>query len=210
MAKKKVINLGARFQNAFGYVASGEGESLRKVNFKDKNGLSASTSEAKIYVTSNGSFEEMTIRGNGFELRFASAMGNESSLGKIFAPPPIVSYDRQKKIIDTPVDDSDEEPTDDAFVVERWNSGKWDIKIQGLLIDMENHAFPKDKLAKLNQFFDVNAPFAVEGDWWDALNIKSIYIESFSPAGVQGFEDTIQFSLQAYSMKPVEFFLKNK
>lgn len=204
MAKKKIIDLGVRYRSAFGYTAANQGDSLNKVNFKEGAGLD------NVYATSSGSFEEITLRGNGFELFFASTIGNDSNLGKIFAPPPMCSFSRTKTIRTTPIDDSDEDPTNDAEVVERYNSGKWEIDIQGLLVDMVNHQFPKAQLTILRQAFDVNAIFAVEGDWFEALNIKSIYIESFSPAGVQGFEDTIQFSMKAYGIKPVEFFLKNK
>ena len=204
MPKKKIIDLGSRFKNAFGFVAAKQSNGLQQLNFKDETGLS------DVYVTTDGSFEEMTLRGNGFELLFASMLGNDTKVGKIFAPPPMISFSRVKKITATPIDDSDEDPTNDAEVVERYNSGRWDIKIQGLLIDMVNHQFPKQQLILLRQVFDVNATFAVEGEWFDALNIKSIYIESFEPGGVQGFEDTIQFSIQAYAIKPVEFFLKNK
>ena len=201
---KKVIDLGKRYSSAFGRVAVSQGQSLQKVDFKNKTGLS------NVYATSSGSFEEMTLKGNGFELLFASFLGNDSKTGKVFAPPPMMSFARTKKITATAIDDSDEDPTNDAEVVERYNSGKWEIDIQGLLIDMVNHQFPKSHLDVLNQVFEQNAVFEVEGDWFDALKIKSIYIESFSPAGVQGFEDTIQFSMKAYGIKPVEFFLKNK
>jgi hypothetical protein len=203
MAKKQIIDLGSRFRNAFGFVASGVGESLQNTEFTDESGIH------EVYAKGNGSFEAFTIRGNGFELLFGNMLQNDSKVTNVFAPPPMISFTRAKKITATPIDDSDEDPTNDAEVVERYNSGKWELTIQGLLVDMKNHEFPKNQLTLLRQLFDVNAVFDVEGDWFDALNIKSIYTEDFSVSGVQGYEDTVQFTLKAYSIKPVEFFLKN-
>jgi hypothetical protein len=209
---KKKIDLGLRYKNAFGYVAVSQGNSLQQKDFKKKNGLTKETATGNVYATvdRNTSFEELTLRAGAYELFFGDALAEGSTRGKVFAPPPMMSYSRDKTIITTPVDDSDDDPTNDAFVVERYNSGQWDIKIQGLLIDMVNHEFPAYQLKVLRQFFDQNQIVEVEGQWWDALNIKSIYLKSFAPVGVQGFEDTIQFTIQAYSIKPVEFFLKNK
>ena len=203
MAKKTIIDLGGRFRNAFGYVANGVGESLQGTGFTDTSGID------EVYVKGNGSFEEITLRGNGFELFFGNMMQSDGKVTNVFAPPPMLNFDRVKTITATPIDDSDEDPTNDSEVVERYNSGKWSVNIQGLLIDMDKHDFPKNQLTLLRQAFDVNAVFDVEGDWFDALAIKSIYIEGFTVSGVQGYEDTVQFTLKAYSIKPVEFFLKN-
>jgi hypothetical protein len=205
---KKIIDLGARFKNAFGYAAPNQSNNLKKVDYKKKTGLE----DMQVYTAGNGSFEEITLKGNGYQLKFANMINasDDALLNDVFAPPPMISFSRDKTITATNIDDSDEEPNNDAEVVERYNSGKWEIDIQGLLVDMINHQFPKTQLTLLRQVFDVNAIMEVQGDWFDALNIKSIYIKSFSPAGVQGFEDTIQFSLKACSIKPVEFFLKKK
>lgn len=209
MAKKR-ISLGERYQRAFGYVASSAGGRLQQVGFADKEGATSDTSTMEVFISSDGSFEEMTLSGGDLNLYFASMIGNRTSAGLIFAPPPMVTFDRQKTITTTPIDDSDGDSTDDAVVVERYNSGQWDIKIQGLLIDMVNHRFPKQHLVTLRSLFDVNDTLEVSGEFWDALNIKNIYLQSINITGVQGYEDTLQFSLQAFSIKPVEYFLKNK
>lgn len=205
MAKKTIVDLGSRYRNAFGFVASGVGDSLLETGFDDASGIS------KVYVKGNGSFEEITLRANGsngIELHFGDMLTTEGTTS-IFAPPPMMNFDKEKKIMVTPIDDSDEDPTNDAEVVERYNSGSWEINIQGLLLDMANHQFPQNQIRLLRQVFDINDVLEVEGDWFDALNIKSIYIKSFSISGVQGYEDTVQFTVKAASIKPVEFFLKN-
>lgn len=150
-------------------------------------------------------FEDMSLYGNGFDLQFKGDIITKSgSLGKVFAPPPIIAYRRAKKLIITNVDGTDSE------VVERWNNGVYELTIQGLLVDMENHVFPKDRLATLNDVFEVGATFDVTSDWFEALKIDSIYLLDFMPGGVQGFQDTVTYTIVARSIKPVEFFINGE
>jgi hypothetical protein len=209
MAKIKVdvSGIGLRFKSAFGVVSVNQGKSLEKRNYKSKAGLQG----VDVYEANDGSFEELVIKGAGFNLVFANMIDNDRfRLEDITAPPPMITFERAKRITATPIDDSDEDPTNNSEVVERYNSGKWNISIQGILVDMVNHQFPKAQLTLLNQLFEVNDILKVEGDWFDALNIKSIYMETFGVSGVSGYEDTVQFNISASSIVPVEFFLKQK
>lgn len=191
----KVIDLGGRLKSAFGYVSANESENLRKQKFSEENGISG----AGVYVK-NSSFEELNIKKNETEnLMFGSLMFNKND-SNIFAPPPMISFSKSKKLIITEIDGADSE------VVERYGDRSWEIKMQGILVDMKNHQYPKTQVKKLNEFFEVGAPFAVESEMFDDLNIKSIYLTDVEIAGVAGYEDTIQFTITARSIKPVEFF----
>lgn len=192
----KVVDLGSRLRSAFGYVARNESESLRKQKFSQENGISGSG----VYVGSS-SFEEITLKKSEAEqLYFGSMMFNRTDGTEVYAPPPMCSFSKSKNLIITEIDGTD------AEVVERYGDKSWQIKIQGILIDMINHQYPKQKVITLREFFDVKAPFAVEGEFFDDLNIKSIYFTDVEIAGVAGYADTIQYTLTARSMKPVEFF----
>ena len=196
----KVINLSARLMSAFGYVASNESSTLRKQKFAEANNLSGA-----MYPKTDASFEEFSIVKNKDEkLLFGSMMSSRTDGNKVFAPPPMCSFSKGKNLIITEMDGGGE-------VVERYGDKSWQIKMQGVLIDMENHQYPKQQIIKLREFFDVNDMFAVEslGIFYD-LKIMNIYFTDVDISGVAGFEDTIQYSLTARSVKPVEFrFVEN-
>lgn len=194
----KVIDLGARLKSAFGYVSNNESDRLRKQKFSKDNGISGSG----IYV-SNSTFEELRIDKDDKESLVFGNMLSTTSESNIYAPPPMISMSKSKKLIITEIDG------DNAEVVERYGDKSWDIKIQGVLVDMVNHQYPKQQVVKLREFFEVNAPLAVQSEILGDLDIQSIYFTDVEIAGVAGYEDTIQYSLSARSIKPVEFFFVN-
>lgn len=191
----KVVDLGSRLKAAFGYVTKNESESLKKQKFIEENGISG----AGVYVQ-NASFEEFKLKKNKTEYLSFGKMMNTTNVADIYAPPPMCSFSKSKNLIITEIDGAA------AEVVERYGDKSWQIKIQGLLIDMVNHQYPKQQVRKLREFFDTQAPFAVEGEFFDDLDIKSIYFTDVDIAGVAGFVDTIQYTITARSIKPVEFF----
>jgi hypothetical protein len=82
--------------------------------------------------------------------------------------------------------------------------------MQGIVIDLVNHEYPGEQVTKLRELFDRKEPFEVANEMFQDLNINSIYFENIEIAGVQGYQDTIQFTLTARSIKPVEFGFNNK
>lgn len=182
-----VVDIAERLKAAFGFTAASQ------------RGMSQ---PVEVYV-SDHSFEEMTFRSpDNRAMTFAGML--DGVLNDIYAPPPMVSFSRGKNLVITEIDGSD------AEVVERFGDKSWEVKIRGILVDMVNHQYPSNKVVLMRQFFEVGAQFAVEGQMFDDLAIKSIYFTNVEIAGVAGYEDTIQFSLDARSIKPVEFFLVNK
>jgi len=211
---KYTISLADRFSSAFGFVAKNMASKLLGV------GLSDSGLYTNIQLIENGDaiFDEITLRGNGFDLRFGAfpfvggnhgvldslgILKNKSSESTVFAPPPMFTFSRGKNIQTTSINGSD------AEVVENYGLKSWRIKIQGLLIDMDNHQYPSDKIRMIRQVFEVGNQFAVEGKIFDDLGIDSIYFTELNTlSGVEGFEDTWKYTLTAKSIIPVEFGLK--
>lgn len=191
----KVIDLGLRLKSAFGYVTKNQSETLKKQQFIEDNNISG----AGVYVQS-ATFEELVLKKDETDYLYFGSMMNTTALADIYAPPPMCSFSKSKNLIITEIDGTD------AEVVERYGDKSWQIKIQGVLIDMVNHQYPKEKVIKLREFFDTQAPFAVEGELFDDLNIKSIYFTDIDIAGVAGYADTMQYTLTARSIRPVEFF----
>lgn len=201
---KVITDLSARYGAALGYVPS---VPLLKPSEGIPGSQYAPAGNLQVYksLERNQTFEDFNISGNGFDLQFsANAITQSGQLGNIFAPPPLISFRKAKKLIITEVNGSD------AEVVERFNSGAWEIVMDGLIVDMENHVFPLSKLEALRKLFDVNEVFDVSGDIFNALDIQSFYCMEFMPAGVQAYQDTVRFNLVCRSIKPVEFFLNNE
>lgn len=211
---KYTIDLATRYQNAFGFVAKNVAGKLLGV------GLSNSGLYTNIQLIENkeASFDEMILTGNGFDLKFGAypfvggnyglldslgILGNEESISDVFAPPPMFTFSRGKNIKTTAI------PGSDAEVVENYGLKSWQIKMQGLLIDMKDHTYPSQQIQQFRKVFEVGSQFDVESEIFDDLGIYSIYFtEINSLSGVEGFEDTWKYSITARSISPVEFGLK--
>src|SRR5690606_34207545 len=96
---------------------------------------------------------------------------------------------------------------DGMEVVERWNNDAWEIKMQGILIDRENHHYPTDDVEKLVRFFNYNNVIEVSGTQFYEKGIDFMYIRSIDIEGVEGFADTIKFALNARSIRDLGFKL---
>ena len=158
---------------------------------------------ANVFV--NGcSFADLTLRNsdNGKCYEFANGLLTEAATG-ILAPPPMLSFQRDKNIIKTAIDGSDSE------VVESFGCKSWEITMEGILVDMESHQYPKTTMQELREMFEVNNSFEVfDCDIMADLGIENIYIDKLNELKVlMEYQDTIKYKLIAHSIKPVEFFI---
>lgn len=158
---------------------------------------------ANVFV--NGcSFADLTLRNseNGKCYEFANGLLTEAATG-ILAPPPMLSFQRDKNIIKTAIDGSDSE------VVESFGCKSWEITMEGILVDMESHQYPQTKMQELREMFEVNNSFEVfDCDIMADLGIENIYIDKLNELKVlMEYQDTIKYKLIAHSIKPVEFFI---
>ena len=158
---------------------------------------------ANVFV--NGcSFADLTLRNseNGKCYEFANGLLTEAATG-ILAPPPMLSFKRDKNIIKTAIDGSDSE------VVESFGCKSWEITMEGILVDMESHQYPQTKMQELREMFEVNNSFEVfDCDIMADLGIENIYIDKLNELKVlMEYQDTIKYKLIAHSIKPVEFFI---
>lgn len=207
---KKIIDLGSRFQQAFGFISNNQAESLQRANFSD------SIANAEVYLKdTRSSFEEITLvrKSNNQVISFRFGyMGFIEQDDNVFAPPVICSFKHAKRIGQTIVSvnsDSGDE-LEYGEVVENYGRKPVGITIRGVLIDMQNHKYPSDRLKRLMELFYYNGTWEVEGQIFRDHKIKSIYFTEMEDAGVQGFEDTWSFTIEAQSIKPVEYFFKSK
>jgi hypothetical protein len=196
-----IFDFSGRFQSAFGFSTTNVSTKLKQTGFEDilndksKSGLD-------VYVNNASStFDEVTIRRDEKnaleEYKFAcSSLFSEDE--NIFALPPMLSLTRNKNLVVTPIDNADFE------VVERWGNCPWDITWRGLLIDMENHNFPLDKMKKLNDIFNFNGVWNVDSKILNNAGVLAFFIKDISIDFVEGFEDTIAYSFTMRQIKPIE------
>jgi hypothetical protein len=92
-------------------------------------------------------------------------------------------------------------------VIERYGTEPWEITWRGLLIDMENHNFPLQKIKEINEIFEHNGVWNVASEIFEAISVEAVYIRDVSVDFVEGFEDTVSYQFTMRSMKPLEYQL---
>lgn len=188
-----VINLAARYAAAFGIIAISN-KINQVVAIKEDNKY-----QVEVYEDFDDTFEDVTMEYNNNKLKFSGMLEGDTS--SVYAPPLMMNFTREKNLIETNVSGGD------SVVIERWGTKPWNIDIRGILIDTETHNYPSDKIEQLCRFFDHNDIISVVGSQFDDKDIKSIYLKSVDVTPVEGFADTIQFTLKASSINPVTYTL---
>ncbi len=193
-----IFDLSSRYISAFGSLSMDTTPRIVGVE-ENEQGY-----EFQVYDRKNENFEDIKFKYENTEINFASIPfinSNDALTKGILAPPPLLRFEQEKALIETPINDNDN------VVVERWGTKPWNIRIRGLLIDTESRSYPEDKIKELRQLFQHNGVVDVSGAQFFDKDIESIYFKRFEINGVQGFEDTMQFVLTASSIKPVGFSL---
>ena len=185
-----VLDLASRYGRALGIVLSSEGMSQVVITKEDNKYQVETFGEAT-------NFEEITMEYENTRLVFNSFIGGEQST--VFAPPPILSFSRSKKLIET--------ETNGSTIVERWNTNEWEITIQGILVDIENHNYPDSQIQQIVTLFEHNDIIKVVGAQFYDKGIDSIYIVSITINPKEGYSDTVAYTLSAKSVKEVTFNL---
>lgn len=189
------LDLVARYAAAFGAMAVGNLIDKLNPDYQTRNSYGF-----KVNPQISGNFDYSKIEVPGIDpLEFNAVLHGDQ--GTVFAPPLLMGFTQEKSLIETEVND------DDPIVIERWNTKPWDITINGLLIDLQNRIYPTDEIRRLNQNWKYNGVVKVVGTQFEELDIDSIYFRSISFTRVEGYADTVQFSINASSIKAVNFTL---
>lgn len=198
------FDFSGRYNSAFGYTPSQMSDTLAQSGFKQALEQSDNNFQSAVYVfDSNTHFDEITLRNDTNSYLFAYRTLAED-YANVFATPPIMSLSRSKRLVFTPLNDSDIE------VIERYGTEPYQITLKGLLIDMENHQFPLDKMETLNRIFEVNSVWKVDSEILAALGIDSLVVLDIEIEFVEGYEDTIAYSLKTRATKSIEYQLINE
>jgi hypothetical protein len=189
------IDLVARYAAAFGMMAAGKAIEKAFVEKQKNNDYSFQT-----FPLQESNFEYVKMVIPDLEpLEFSAVLHGDQ--GSLFAPPLLISFAQEKSLIETEVND------DDPIIIERWGTKSWDITINGLLIDLKNRIYPSDQIRRLNQNWRYNGVVKVIGTQFEEKDIDSLYFRSINFTGVEGYQDTLQFTINASSIKAVNFTL---
>ena len=199
-----IINFAARMQAAFGVSTVNVSSRLDAQGFgdvvKDESGF-----DLAVYtLDKNSTFDEVLLYRDGGEGYLFAYKSISDDYTGVFATPPMLSFKRAKKLVITPIDNSDIE------VVERYGTEPYEISWRGLLIDMENHDFPLEKMKQINQIFEVNGTWNIAGHILEKLGIEAVYIRDIAIDFVEGFEDTVSYQFTMRAIKPLEYQLAGK
>lgn len=149
-------------------------------------------------------FADLTLRNSdtGTCYEFRNGILTDAVSG-VLAPPPMLTFTRDKNIITTAVDGSD------AVIVESFGAKPWGIKMEGIFVDMENHGYPSSQMRQFREMFEANTTFEVwDSDLLADLGIEQVYIEKFTELKVlEDYPDTVAYKMDLKSIKPVEFFI---
>lgn len=199
------FDFAGRYSTAFGFTPGHISNALIEAGFNRAIKQHHDTNfKASVYVFDNNThFDEVMLYNDSEEYLFAyRELAEEYS--QVFATPPILSLRRAKNLIITPLDNSDIE------VIERYSTEPYQITFKGLLIDMEEHQFPLDKLETLNKIFEVNSIWKVSSEILAAVGVDSIIIQDINIEFVEGYEDTIAYTFVARATKSIEYQLINE
>jgi hypothetical protein len=198
-----MFDFSSRFETAFGFAAVGISKALLDKGFDAIVGRR--DNPIFEFIVNDSKFDEVTLSYGKENWHFGfGGFGKEADWSQIFATPPMLSLKRAKKLVVTPIDNSDIE------VVERYATEPYDITWKGLLIDIDNHQFPLEKIKQLNQIFEINGIWNVASEILNACGIQALYFKDISIEGVEGYEDTASYSFATRAIKPLEYQLTNK
>lgn len=217
---KYVFDIFGRFQSAYGIIgANAQGFANRALfaagiaynNAKyPKQNNDRDYKNIEVYKLLDYNFADMELKGTDqdgnkrvLKFSYGSLVGEVDG---IIAPPPMVRFRRGKNIGETTIDDGG----DDSEIVEFFSLKNYEIDINGLLIDMDEHQYPQSKVKEFLSFFAINDVIEIVSPLFQDAGINSIYLRdmpNFEP--LAGFPDTIKFSLLAKSIKPAEFSIIN-
>jgi len=198
-----IFDFSGRVQAAFGFVTAAASRVLYDKMFGDV--VKESNINVDVFLSGKeATFDEITLRYNNSESYYFAYRSFSDDYSNIFATPPMLSMKRAKKVIITPIDNSDIE------VIERYGTEPWEITWRGLLIDMENHEFPIDKMEALNKIFEANREWTVDSEILHKIGVDTIYIKDISIDFVEGFEDTISYTMTTRAIRSQQVQLINQ
>lgn len=126
----------------------------------------------------------------------------------LFDFPVMITLSRDPNIGVTIVNENFEAGIQPGEVVESFGFKPWRIRVRGLLVDMEEHQFPLDKINEVNRALMISGTYGITSLLLDAIDVQQVYVSGaveFIPA--REFKDTVEFQVTFSSHEPLEAFI---
>lgn len=204
MASININTVIARYQGAFGYVGgnlsnAAFGRLVRLPVYATRETDPGSDQPVQLYPVSEINFANAVFTNSKTGKQYGFGVAAENEEANYMAPPLMVSFSRGKNVVRTAIDRSETE------VIEHFGLKPWSINIQGILVDQDNRQYPQALLKKLNEMFSAWGTYKVSGDLFLDLDITEVFFDDdFQIGFVEGFADTVKFSVRAINTQPVE------
>lgn len=200
----QIIN---RYQAGFGYVAlnwavAGANRLWSNMAnipvFTEAQEMQSGSAEIPLFTVADLTFADATFKNSKSGNMYAFGVNFDGNSG-ILGPPLMVSFTRDKNVVRTPIDRSEVE------VIEYFGLKPFNISIQGILVDNSEHQYPSDLVKSISQMFSEPGMFEVTSEIFLDLGITEVFFDSgFNIGFVEGYMDTVKFSVNAISTLPVE------
>ena len=136
---------------------------------------------------------------------------NPEALEYVTEIPAAIRFNRAKIINEIVLNRDFVEGIDPGIVVESSGWAPWDITVQGLLINQDNHLVaPKDQLAAFQNFLRYHKIYDIISDTTNAINVGQVTVREISFNQVANWLDTISFTLNLRShVSPAGLIISN-
>jgi len=133
------------------------------------------------------------------------AFGNEATLNEIgqdflyMGPCPMLSFTQDKNAIITKIDSSSLE------VIEDFGIEPAVARMQGILINQEEHEYPRELVRAYKEFYQTNGTYKVSGQIFADQGITEVFLSGgYDIQFVEGFVDTVKYAVTARQTQPSE------
>jgi hypothetical protein len=135
-----------------------------------------------------------------------SFMAFTTGNGDIYMAPPLLpEFGREKIVVRSAIDRSDNE------VIENFGMRSYEVSLQGILIDVSGHQYPSELVKAVHEMFEAPGTYNVESQVFLDHNITEVFFDKgFKTSFVEGFADTVKFSVNAIATKPAEATYEEK
>ena len=96
-------------------------------------------------------------------------------------------------------------------VVEHFGMKPYEIQLQGILVDMEEHHYPQELVTTVHDLFEAPGTFKVNSEIFYDLGITEIFFDNdFEVSFVEGYVDTVKYRAHAIAVSSAEFLLQEQ
>lgn len=216
MAKISLNGIVNRYNEAFGVTA--QKVAPRIIQLANRAGVNINLPGLDLYEPQKPEFASMVFTNGTTGKEYAFGINTSENKALPFfkfnkeeqtqgylAPPPMVSFSRSKNVVETPIDRSEFE------VLEYFGLKPFEIQIRGIIVDTDNHHYPQQLYKTVNEMFEAPGTYEVVGDLFNDLGIDEVFFRSdFQLNFVEGYVDTIKYSVRAKSISKAEFIVQQQ